>query len=365
MSEEARDSTQVVDHLRWQAGACELLGSPFYATLLRRLADDAAADGITAQLLSDVTGDLDELAVGLRLLGGVHRLVLSGRAPTLARRYPSAGGDGDADAAVTPLLAVLRDRAEAIRDALRRAPQTNEVGRSATLVGALCHLTQAVPLPIRLVELGASAGLNLRCDRYEIRSDDGRSYGPPGSPVLMAAAWRGRLPPMGRTLDLIERLGCDLHPLDPTTDEDALTLMSYVWPDQMERLARLRGALALAREVPARVERAGAADLLDRCEPHNGSWLVVWHSVMWQYLETAERRAVLERLATIGASATASAPVAHVSFEPRAGRIGSTFVVAVQTWPDVGLGSDERILGAAPPHGIPVDWRWPTSADQT
>jgi len=344
----------VVAHLHRQADACEGLGSPFYAIVLRALAADASADGITARLLREHSEDLHDTAVGLRLLGGVHRLVLSGSAPAVARHYPSAGGDGHAAAAVAPILVLMANQEAAIRDALQRAPQTNEVGRAATLVGALYHLVAARPLQVRLVEIGASAGLNLRCDRFEIQTVDGVSYGWLGSPTVLERAWRGRLPPPTQPVEIVERLGCDPYPLDPTTADGALTLTSYVWPDQPERLVRLRGALAVARQVPATVERAGAAQFLDQVEPRPGTWMVAWHSVMWQYLATAEQQAVLQRLDQIGAGATPGAPLAHVAFEPAAD--GEEFLVTVQTWPDVGLGSGVRVLGQAPPHGIPVDW---------
>ena len=211
----------MVEHLRWQADACD---EPRLAVLRHSAATPRrrrGAAGITADVLRGHERSLDDLndqALALRLLGGVHRLVLSGNAPALAAHYPSVGGDGDADAAVGPAPGGARRAGRpAVRDALGRAPQTNEVGRAAPLVGALCHLVDARPLPIRLIEIGASAGLNLRCDRFEIRTEDGRSYGPAGSPALLDRAWRGRIPPMDRALEMIERTGCDPHPLDPTS----------------------------------------------------------------------------------------------------------------------------------------------------
>ena len=355
----SEEQLRLVEHLRWQSRACESLGSTFYAILLEHLADDAKVGGVTARLLSgqgDDVADLQDRALALRLLGGVHRLVLSDQAPGLAAHFPSVGGDGDADAAVAPLLAVLADHEHAVRDALQRAPQTNEVGRAAALVGGLCHLVDARPLPIRLLEIGASAGLNLRCDHFELRTEDGGSFGPADSPARLENAWRGRLPPKTHRLELVERSGCDLHPLDPTTDDGALTLTSYVWPDQSARLARLRGALAVAADVPAEVMSTGAADFLNRAELRPGSWLVVWHSVMWQYVDAVEQEAVVARLNELGARATAEAPLAHVALEPQRIETGLEFLVTVQTWPDVGLGVGEQVLGRAAPHGLPVDW---------
>ena len=339
--------------LLWQASACRELGSTFYATLLERLAEDAEANGVTARVLAGHEDDPFDSILTLRLLGGVRRRVLSGLEPALAAHYPSTGGDGDAEAAVAPLLAVLEANVEELRAGLARPPQTNEVGRAAPLVGALWHLQSIRPLPVRLCEIGASAGLNLLADRFRFESD-GRATGPAGSPVVFRDAWRGAVPSAGAQLEVVERAGCDQAPIDPATDDGALTLMSYVWPDQTARLDRLRGALAIARDVPVHVEPKGAGAFLAALAPEAGAWTVVWHSVMWMYLDDAEREAVLDHLGRAGAAADDGAPLAHVAFEapPFTADSGIGFELTVRTWP----GGDERVLGHAPAHGLPVDW---------
>jgi hypothetical protein len=339
--------------LRWQASACRELGSAFYGTLLERLAQDAEANGVTARVLAGHEDDPFDSILTLRLLGGVHRRVLSGLDPGLAAHYPSTGGDGDAEAAVAPLLAVLEAHTGELRAGLARPPQTNEVGRAAPLVGALWHLQSIRALPVRLYEIGASAGLNLLADRFRFELD-GRATGPTGSPVVFHDAWRGAVPRIGPQLEVVERVGCDQAPVDPASDDGALTLMSYVWPDQTERLDRLRGALAIAREVTVRVEAESAAQFLASLAPAEGAWTVVWHSVMWMYLDDAEREAVLAHLERAGAAADDRAPLAHVAFEapPFTADSGIGFEIRVRTWP----GGDEQVLGHAPAHGLPVDW---------
>jgi hypothetical protein len=339
--------------LRWQAAACRALGSTFYATLLDRLAEDAEANGVTVRVLAGHEDDPFESILTLRLLGGVHRRVLSGLEPELAARYPSTGGDGDAQAALAPLLSVLDAHTEELRAGLARPPQTNEVGRSAPLVGALWHLQSIRPLPVRLYEVGASAGLNLLADHFRFEVD-GRATGPSDSPVVFRDAWRGAIPSAGPQLEVVERAGCDRSPIDPASEDGALTLTSYVWPDQAARLERLRGALAIAREVPVRVVAESAAEFLEALVPAEGTWTVVWHSVMWMYLEDAEREAVLAELERAGADAAERAPLAHVAFEAPAltADSGIGFEVSVRTWP----GAAERVLGHAPAHGLPVDW---------
>src|SRR6185503_8540410 len=204
--------------LRWQAAACRALGSTFYAMLLERLAEDAEANGVTARVLAGHEDDPFESILTLRLLGGVHRRVLSGLEPGLAAHYPSTGGDGDAQAALAPLLAVLDAHTEELRAGLARPPQTNEVGRAAPLVGALWHLQSIRQLPVRLYEIGASAGLNLLADRFRFELD-GCATGPPGSPVVFRDAWRGAIPSAGPQLEIVQRAGCDRSPIDPASDD--------------------------------------------------------------------------------------------------------------------------------------------------
>ena len=171
--------------------------------------------------------------------------------------------------------------------------------------------------------------------------------------MRLTGAWTGTPPPSGEPR-IIERLGCDLAPVDPGTTQGRLTLTSYVWADMVARLERLRGALELAARIPARVLTAGAGDFLDGLELAEGSTLVVWHSVMWQYVDEPERERVLARLDALGATATSQAGLAHLSLEPRPDSPLGTrdMLVTLRTWPD-GPG---RVLGRAAAHGIPVIW---------
>ncbi len=344
----------LVRRIRDQADACAELGSPLYQHLLHRVAEDVETGGPSREVLRGHEDDPGPSALGLRLMGGVHRLVLERRAPALALAYPSVGGTGDADAAWDALRDVLVEHRDALRAALHQPPQTNEVGRAAALVGGLLHLAAEDPRPVRLVELGASGGLNLRADRFRVDLADGRSVGPDSSPVLLTAPWLGPTPPLRRQLEVVERLGCDVAPVDPTTAEGRLGLTSYVWPDQRERLERLRGALVLAAEVPVTVETSGAGDFVDRLDLVDGTTTVVWHSVMWQYVAPDEQVRVETRLAALGARAGGRAGLARLSLEPRrrTPREGHEFLVVLQTWP-AGL---ERVLGSATPHGLPTSW---------
>jgi hypothetical protein len=140
-------------------------------------------------------------------------------------------------------------------------------------------------LPIRLIEVGASAGLNLRADRFYVPGDAG-CYGNPDSPVVLSGGWQGQPPPNGH-IEVTERIGGDLSPVDPTTPEGRLRLTAYVWPDQADRLSRLRGAFTLAAEVPAELRAESASATLARTNLVPGTWTVIWHSIFRQRCELA------------------------------------------------------------------------------
>ena len=346
---------------RQQARACAELGSPMYAGILTRMSEDLLSGGVVADvlacdeadaLLAAYEKDLPSSAVALRLMGSVHRLVLEGRAPGLARFFPSAGGRADVEGAWPATVAVLEEHRDELRAGLAQAPQTNEIGRAAALLGGLLHVRARHPLPVRLLEVGASAGLNLRADHFRVSLREGSGIGPETSPVVLTEPWEGRRPPLGGGIEVVERAGCDTAPLDPTTTDGQLRLTSYVWPDQVERLERLRGALELAARVPATLVRQGAAAFLRHVELAPGATTVVWHSVMLQYLPAEEQTAMVARIEELGEQATAAMALAHLRLEPetRGGR--HAFFVVLRTWP----GGEERVLGTAHPHGVPTTW---------
>lgn len=347
----------VAASLREQARACERLGSRMYADLMSRAAGDPAP---VATALGDLAGAPQESAAVLRLFGAVHRLVLSGRASDLAGHFPSVGGRYQGELTWTALRSTLAARRDEIVPMLAAPPQTNEVGRSAALIGGLLHVAARTRLPIRLLEVGASAGLNLRPDRYRYAYGRGRSYGPDQSPTVIRDAWSapGALPPLGAPLRIVERRGCDPAPVDPTGDDGRLSLLSYIWPDQTERLARTRGACALAAGTPARVEKADAATFLAGLTPVEGVATVVWHSIVRQYVPVEAWERAEAALARAGAQATQRAPVAHLSMEPRVRGREVDYPLTLRLWP----GDGAEILGVTHAHGTPVSWQAPAPA---
>lgn len=338
--------------LRLQGQLCADLGSPMYGDVLDRVAADVEAGGVFAAILSGHENDPGRLALPLRLLGGLHRLALDGRASALRRWYPSTGGQWDAEAAWPDIALAASDHADLLRAALDQPPQTNEVGRSAALIGGLLILAHRFGLPIRLFEIGCSAGLNLRADHYRYRHPGGQ-WGPADSPVTIDDAWRGQLPPAA-ALRITERHGYDIAPLDATSRDGELILLSYVWPDQPARLDRLRGAISIARRVPAPLQRRNAVDAVAGLSVAAGALTVLWHSITWQYLSAGEQTAVRAGIDALGAQARADSPFTHLMLEPQRRRPDSPveFTVRARSWP----GGDDELLGGCSPHGPPVTW---------
>ncbi len=334
---------------RYQAAGCRLptSSSPFYAALLDALAGDAATGDRRVLALMEQTPCTVEAAPALRLLGGVQRCVLDGIAPELATVWPRAGQPGDASAAHRALLELFNDPPPPLLAALTRDPQTNEVGRAAALAPGLAEITRRTGLPVQLLEIGASAGLLSRLDRYWYQSVDA-SWGDPASGVRFE--YDAPLP-LDPAPAIVERHACDLRPIDATTVDGARRLLSYCWPDQAERLTRLRGALAIAAGMPLAIDEASADVWLDeRMHTVAGAATVVMHSIMWQYLPGAVQSRIETLFAERGARASERAPLVRLAFEPAPEVVHADLSITV--WP----GGERTVLAHSGYHGPPVTW---------
>ena len=187
-----------------------------------------------------------------------------------------------------------------------RATQTNEIGRCLALLPALGGVAADVDLPLALVEVGASAGLNLRFDHYGYRY---RSADPASGAVIelngdadlmMETTWRGpNRPPVPSTMPAVaHRAGVDLHPIDVTDEVAGRWLVACQWPEQPERLERCRRAVGLAAVDPPSIRRGDAtatlATLIDEVPDHVHP--VVVATWFLAYLEPADQRAFLREL---------------------------------------------------------------------
>jgi hypothetical protein len=183
--------------------------------------------------------------------------------------------------------AVLDRQADLADVMLARRTQTNEPARCATLLPALA----ALPQPLALLEVGASAGLCLLPDRYGYDYGTHRIDGEPGSPVFPCEL-RGPVPAPERHPQVTWRAGIDLNPLNVADDDDVRWLSCLVWPGEGDRAELLAAAIEVARRDPPRLERGDLVDELTQtaASAPPDATLVVFHSAVLAYL-TAERRA--------------------------------------------------------------------------
>ena len=330
--------------------------SPLYVELMRGAAADADAGGIVAAIFADDPAR-PESVPQLRLLAALHHLVLSGAAPELARHFPSAGGDRPPEGAWEAARRAVADHEACVRKLVRRTVQTNEPGRCAALYGALLWLAVRHRLPIRLLEIGASAGLNLHVDRFRYVVG-GAVLGDPASELELREPWIGA--PVAdpsaaaATLRIAERGGCDRAPIDPSSRDGRLELLSYIWPDEPERLARVERAAAIAARHPVAVEQRGAAEWLAQRLAAARVDLVtlVWQSCVNQYLDDDERAAIRSVFESAGGG-----PLAWLTLEaPALGSAADRFELRSRERPEGNGSGTARVLAHAGYHGPPVEW---------
>jgi hypothetical protein len=285
------------------------------------------------------------LALPLRVMGAMHRIALAGRAPGLAAHYPTAGGRYEPEGAWRALLEVAREHAAEIRSRLGSNVQTNEVQRCAALLGGFLAVAAATGLPLRVREIGSSAGLNLLFDRYGYELGAHR-WGDLRAALVLRADWEGPPPELEAPLRVASRAGCDVDPIDASLDEDRLRLLSFLWPDQPERHARVRAALAVAEKDPPRLERARAAEWVPRelAARPAGEATVLVQSHVWWYLPEEEREGLLRDVRAEGERAGPERPIAWLRLEGAKPAEGE---VRLWQWPP----GEDRLLARAHHHG--------------
>ena len=338
-----------------QAAICTASGAPFTGRVCGLVGARLDRSSAIGRRVLDWSGNPSHEgdALPLRLAGGLHALARSGADAALSAVYPPHAAPGD-DAAVWEILAgSFVSHAAQLEPWLDGPPQTNEVGRSGGLMAGLLVLAERFGLPFALYELGASAGLNTRLDRYVYRLG-GTAAGEEGLAVQLAPEWRGASPPVAE-VRVVRRAGVDRHPLDPADPVTRETLSAYVWADQRERLARLEAALEIARITPARIDRDDAADWLEAelaVEPEPGVCRVVMHTIAFQYFPPEVQARVRGRIEAAGAGATEDAPLAWLTYEAEGSGFERWPILRLRAWP----GGEDVALARGHPHGAWYEW---------
>ena len=320
--------------------------SPLYERLARGVADDR-------ELLALAAHRGPGQPPANLLLAAVHYLLLGGAAGPLRAFYPDLVADpdrGDPWAAFHAFCAAHRRALEGLLAS--RLVQTNEVQRAACLLpGLVLAAARLGPAPMAMVEIGASAGLNLLWDRFAYDYRDGRPRGLAGARLRLVCALRGaRRPELPDVLPAVSsRTGIDLRPVDVADADARLWLRALVWPEHRRRAQRLEQALALAQAEPPRVLAGDALELLagvlEALPPGAGACVIHTHTV--NQLEPAAR----DRLTELLVAAARCRPLARLSIEAIRGQ-GAELRLG---WFEGGREVD-ALLARCDPHGEWLEW---------
>jgi hypothetical protein len=279
----------------------EFTTSPLYRSLSRTVAAsdqllDLAAQGRPGQYPTFL------------FFGAVHRLLLRGVSHPLAGYYPSVVGPAARPAAEAgPALesfgrAYAPELVETIRT---RLVQTSVVQRTLGLRIGLSAIAASAPLagPLHVIEVGASAGLNLRFQRYGYRLG-GRQYGDPDSPVQLAAEVYGAdpLPDLNRMPEIGQVQGVDLNPVDATDPDAREWLEALVWPENHAQRELLGRALAVVAADPPPIQAGDAIDVLPELAARlpAGEHRLVFHAATRMHVPRERRPAFDDAIRAAG-----------------------------------------------------------------
>ncbi|AKH42071.1 hypothetical protein FHS61_002395 [Altererythrobacter atlanticus] len=342
--------TNVREAIAWQADHAERAFAPRTARVIRAELAILDTDTGLARRMNNWHGLSLEDAMPLRVAGGLHHLFLSGEDRRLEPVYAGLTTDQGAVDAIVAELARQYDAR--LMPWLDSPPQTNEAGRSASIMAGLLWLSDRLGPRFELNEIGASAGVNTMMGRY-FYNLGGVKVGPGLSRMKIVPEWKGGPPPSAEVQ--IESIrGCDIAPVDLADPAQALRLKAYVWADATERMARLDTAIAMAETAPPELVRQDAGEFVKEmlARPQDkGVTRVLFHSVMWQYLPGATRDAITRAMEEAGAQATADKPLAWIRLETN--RQTFRHELSVRYWPG---GEEAVMLAEAHPHGAWVEW---------
>ncbi len=344
-AEWARLAQQYRDYARFELTTH---GSPIYAAICARLADDEPIGGLALRAAPG-------FRTPLILLAAVHHLLLDGLRHPLAEWYPSLA-ETDArpiDDGLYPAFAgLVAAHGEQVGELVAtHTTQTNEARRTVLLVPPFGLIAEEVGAPIALLEVGASAGLNLLPDRYGFTIGD-RLTGDAASPVQIACAVEGDLRPrVPAPLPGIGwRAGLDLRPLDLRDPHTVAWLHALIWPEHLDRMATLDAAVAIATAHPPRVVQGDLADDLPAlaAEAPAGLPLVVSDTWVLAYVAPERRLGFVRALRQIAAER--GEPVWLVSCEGR--DVLDSLGLGIDARPgDVSWGSSALSLHRFDPNG--------------
>ena len=335
------------------------LESPMYAELADRVSRDDELLALAAH------GQEGQPAPNM-LFGAVQYLLLQGMEHPLAAHYPVLSGPERPSEPAFPLFRefCLEHRDQVAELIATRRTQTQVVRRCTCLLPALSLVQREAEAPLALIDVGASAGLNLNFDRYAYTyRREGREvlkWGRKQARVELEADLRGpgALPEPPGEIGVASRDGIDINPIDLANPDELLWLRALIWPEHVERHGQLVDAAAELKESPPATEAEGLRQirlhrgdatkelphLLGRIPPELA--LVVYSTIALYQIPPGGRRRIAEALQ----ATSRERPVWQVALE------GAHPPSLTLTRYRDGARETE-LLARASPHGWWIEWR--------
>jgi hypothetical protein len=265
--------------------------SPLYQTLTATVAGDDAL----LEIASHARAGQQPLNL---MMAATHRIVAGDPTQAFARFFPTvAGADAEPPAAAAAEYpGFCSDHRAALVELLEtRLVQTNEPARATAIRYALHEVGRRSGGPVTFLEIGPSAGIQLRFDRWGVCTG-GRRFGPVDPPLTIQTEWRSAGPPpdLDAIAPIRERFGVDLHPVDATDPGERRWLQALVWPEHVDRYRQLGEALDAVAADPPQILGGDAIESLPRLDAERIAAdvdLVVFHSMVRIHVPRARRRA--------------------------------------------------------------------------
>lgn len=289
------------------------------------------------------------------LFAAVQYLLLTGIDHPLAAHYPIISGEHRPLAPAYPHFRdfCLEHRERIVELISTRLTQTNVVRRCTCLLPAfsiVCHETSS---PLALIDLGASAGLNLNFDRYAYSyARDGHEilrWGSDSAQIRLEADLQGNgeLPPIPPAIPVASRDGIDLDPVDLTNPDQLLWLRALIWPEHVERHQQLIDAATEFKDSDIRMHAGDATRVLPtliESTPREHA-LVVYSTIALHQFPRESRQRIADTLA----ATSAERPLWQIALE------GNDPELSITRYRN-GAGKTEKLADASP-HGWWIEWQ--------
>ena len=333
-----------------------VLESPLYTELCYAISEDD-------RILQLAMQKRPEQPAPNLLFAAVQYLLLRGEpyaAHALAAHYPYISGEPRPLEAAAPAFRhfVHTYAADLLPLIQQRGTQTNVVRRCSALLPLFSMAAAQAQVPLALIDLGASGGLNLNFDRYAYRYERGGAapilWGNPDAPVQLSCELKGagEMPPLAASFDIASRVGIDLNPLDVQDLDQQRWLKALIWPEHLERYTLLEAAAAELAQSPVTLRKGDAAALLAEviAETPAEHEVVVYATIALYQFGEAGRQQVQTTLQEAGRQR----PITFLSME---GRPTKLFYTRYQDG-----NAATQALGESSPHAWWIAWTEAESA---